>query len=1032
MLTRGAQDVMGGFFFLAAHFSGPMRVRRPLLVVLACGLCLACSGAGGDWDGQTYRKVGEAFPDGSWRVEVVGPPTRANPGDTLEWTVRFAMKSSAVRDFAAKIDEIKLALAARRVCDAEGHYRDQNGYFTSTYLTPSGLPIEGYQYLIANSRIGGPYRTPLDIVQDVPRAAIRIAGDSLSFTLPVKAPLGADFPAGLFRIELAFYASVDGHWLPLHALGAADPRRSAGCDPDYEIRYFYRKIFLPPLRVGDFRQPRLIWTLFGAVRSNGVSGVVAQEDAPFFAMSNRFKPQTRYVLPCTPDRQTCQFAIAPDLPTLRETRPFLFHAKEYLDETLELDFHRGEVAVQVKRPDGGVDDLGRHGFTGLGEGGPTVQAPGTGYRFDWFGRYEIRMTGEMYDRFGNRFEAGGTYEVWVAYPLTFATAIKPGTPLRVGDSYPVAATINPPVPASVTATVRFYPGLHPHDLSETVYAGAAQRFGYFYPAPTQQPFVFPEQGEYLYDIFAVWTDPNGRVYMGNMRNASVVIANDDSLAIFGGAQSTIAREHDSRRAFNDLYSQFSNVFFPRESGGIYRFFGNSLWDQTVNPNMSAEEPSGYLQRILERSFPPGLVKLHNRPGEERYAAAHGIVFPGSQEMMRAYGRDYGSGKSLPLISTAAGGYSPFEYPELVDRRGYFYIAASRPGFPVYFVVASSTINENYWYVGASDYGGTIGAAKRGDQPGDIIWSVVAGLFADPPANREFYGAYGAAGVAAPRGDFDVFDKPATMPVASVNGVDFGIFAGVGPSPGTMYETGAVKGVGSIAIPMAPHDVEIRIRKPDGQTMECRGRADRLGNFFCPDGSLVFDRAGVYRVYAHFSDGDRVGGVPGARAGWHQVYAVAADTPYRVLFRPPPPRRPTFESPIVVDGQVSPSLRVGRAYYSIVAPGILIDEGAVDLIDSRFRLTLSPDQITAEFANLHDHPAIFSMKLGGYAGEAQHVGNLLAGHTRRVLSDTIEITVFVEGVGANGDAATAGGKFILRGDRALIPAAFLAGDREAHR
>ncbi len=1019
--------------------SARRRGRIFTALAIACLLGVGISGADSDdftsaWDGRTFVAHGPAFPDGQWQVRADAVPTGAEPGDRLSWLVHFEMKSSALRKFGARVEQVRLALAARRVCDADGHYRDQNGYFTSTYLTPGGLPIEGYQYLIANSRVGGPYRTPLDVAVDAPRDALRFLGDGLSFSLPVDAPLAPDFPAGLYRIEMAFFASVGGHWIPLHALGAADLELPGGCDPDYEQRYFYQKILLPPLRVGKIKRPRMIWTLFGELRSNGVSGVVANEDAPYFAMSNRIKPQTRYVLPCQPDRQECVFRLGPDLPTVAAHRSKIFFSKEYGGDTLDLDYAKGEVAIRVTRPDGRTDDLGTHAFNGRGAAGPEIKDRKTRYRFDQFGKYEIHMSGDMADRFGNRFQAGGTYEVWVAYPLTFATAIKPGTPLKVGDAYPVAATINPPVPAAVTAVVRFFPGLRPHETVETVYAGTAQKFGYFFPDPAQRPFVFPEPGEYALDLFAVYTAPSGRVYMGNLKNASVVAPAEETLTIVGGNQRMLPRAFDALCAFDEIYCYNSTIYFPHDSGKVFRFFGNSAPHQIITPNMAVEEPSGFLQQAVDRSFPAGLVKLDRASGDGSYTATHAAFLPGSQDMLRVCAEGRGSGKYLPLMSTTTAGYSPFEYSELVDRRGYFYIAASRPGFPAYFVVASSAINENYWSAGGGDYAGTIGAAKRGDQPGDIYWSVVGGLFADGQAKRDFYGEYGAAGIAAPRGDLSIFDDAAKAPIATVNGVNLEFYGGVGPAPGTIYETGAVKGVGSIAVPMTAHDVEIRVVKPDGQTLDCRGRADRIGNFFCPDGSLVYDQPGVYRIFARFAEGAAVGTVPGARAGWYRTYAVAKDTPYRVLFDGNLLKPVAFDEALNVAGQVEPPLRSGRVYYSVVAPGILIDEGAVDLSGGRFGVLLLPDQIGAEFANLHDHPSIVPLKFGGFPtprGLAE-LWQSMVGHKRRALSDTVEITIFVEGVDADGKPATAGGKFVLRGSRVMIPDAFLAPETAGRR
>ena len=67
--------------------------------------------------------------------------------------MNFSMKSSAVIRYFKRVDEIQMVMSAVRMCDANGRFKDENGYFGSTYLTPSGLPIEGYQYLIANSHI---------------------------------------------------------------------------------------------------------------------------------------------------------------------------------------------------------------------------------------------------------------------------------------------------------------------------------------------------------------------------------------------------------------------------------------------------------------------------------------------------------------------------------------------------------------------------------------------------------------------------------------------------------------------------------------------------------------------------------------------------------------------------------------------------------------------------------------------------------------------------------------------------------------
>jgi len=106
----------------------------------------------------------------------------------------------------------------------------------------------------------------------------------------------------------------------------------------------------------------------------------------------------------------------------------------------------------------------------------------------------------------------------------------------------------------------------------------------------------------------------------------------------------------------------------------------------------------------------------------------------------------------------------------------------------------------------------------------------------------------------------------------------------------------------------------------------------------------------------------------------------------------------------------------------VTPGILMDEGVVEIQGGRFSVTLYPDQFGAEFANLYDHPVhIFEgfNPLRFYSLQA-----FLSGNTKKELSDTVEITIFIQGRNAEMQNVTAGGKYILRGSRVILPQQFL--------
>lgn len=966
-------------------------------------------------DGSTVTANGQAYPQGEWEIEVSNFQTEMTPGESIKWELTYTQTGKKLEKLLSGVEETAVVLAARRMADQDGHYKDQDAYFMSTYLTPSGLPVEGFQYFIANSHVGGPYKTPLDYFQTIDPENIQIDKDRLLIKTQIETKLDDDFPAGLYRIELAVYAKINQIWVQLHSIGAFD-ELVYGCDLDYEY-VFYTKTLLPPMKIGKIKPPRAIWTLFASMANFGVAGSVALEDKPYFAMTNRVKPQTRYTLPCTPDRRKCTYQIEPDLPTANHQR--IFSTKAYNYSQLEPDYSKGEVTVRVKRPDGRTDDLGTHAFRFAGLTGQKTGSGDLKYEFDQFGKYEITMTGQTVDRFGNSFDGGGTYEVWVAYPLTFATGIKPCTNITVGSFYSPAASINPGLPADVTATVKFFPATHPEDVVEVVYEGTAQKFGYFFPDKSQPLYRFPEPGEYLFDILATYTDPSGRVFMGNMRNASIVTPGEFSLEVKGSPEGSYDR---GKAVSNALDGRFTNnqatIHFPEKTGGMVYFYGNGSNYQLIQPAVSVDEKTGQLQEILDQNFPEMLINIATESAD-----INGTSFPGCQEQMRHFKDNKASGTFLPLMSTTSKGYSPFEYPELTNRRGYFYIASSRPGFPVYFTVADSTIAENYWGTSLNDYSGTIGAANNGDQPGDVYWSLVAGFFADHQAQKAFSGMYSNGGLALPLGEnISTYRGPAfERPIATINGIELDFYAGVGPSPGTLYETGAVKGVGSITVPMVPHDVKIVIHKPDGSVHECEGRADQIGNFVCPSGPLHLEQPGVYKVFTEFTEGEFSGNCVGSRAGWYKIYAVKKQSPYSVLFDASIQRPLDYDQPREISGIIDPPVKSGRVHYSVVAPGILIDEGENELKDGRFSFRFYPRQIGAQFTNLHEHLLGMQNLIRGRSISLRNsLKTLFFGFEEKKLSDTIEFVVFFEGEDPKGQPATAGGKFVLRGERVIVP------------
>lgn len=55
--------------------------------------------------------------------------------------------------------------------------------------------------------------------------------------------------------------------------------------------------------------------------------------------------------------------------------------------------------------------------------------------------------------------------------------------------------------------------------------------------------------------------------------------------------------------------------------------------------------------------------------------------------------------------------------------------------------------------------------------------------------------------------------------------------------------------------------------------------------------------------------------------------------------------------------------------------------------------------------------------------------VLPDDARKTLSDTVEVTVFINSGGGEDELVTAGGKFVLRGGRVMVPGAFRPGEKE---
>ena len=208
---------------------------------------------------------------------------------------------------------------------------------------------------------------------------------------------------------------------------------------------------------------------------------------------------------------------------------------------LPLDLPGGEICVSVTKPDSSQVNLGceapsqsfnRTRTTRLGadlnsgtvqmEDVYSLKAASDRFRvtFDQYGHHVVQMTGEVVDIWGNVYDGGGTYDLWVAHPLDIDPGVLPGTPLAVGDRFNPTLQFYPRVPADVELTFTLYPESDPAQAVVQTFTGKANRFGYFSPDPAAP---LPAHGEYRVDLQAIYTADDGTMYHGAMTWGGVVM-----------------------------------------------------------------------------------------------------------------------------------------------------------------------------------------------------------------------------------------------------------------------------------------------------------------------------------------------------------------------------------------------------------------------------------------------------------------------------------------------------------------------------
>jgi hypothetical protein len=902
-----------------------------------------------------------------------------NPGDALIVEMDITLTAP---DFAADLVGLELGgeLRLQPLAGADGRQRaggldSNNGW--SDALTPGGVGIINLRgdFTVATTT--------------VPVTQVIRQGDDLVFPITFEVELPDDLPSGMYVPIFQGVGQVgDGdsfRWGDNSILATGQNAEDAAWAR------------LPVvLSVDGVTTDHMLWTLFQDNPSDGSRGLLANEDRDTYALSNRvhFDSPTYILSPL--DSTTGQPIAYPIEPYLLNQLPNTYTTSDA--PLIPFFFPGGRLIAQITRPDGQVDDLGSSPIFQnqlstiaqddrvlFGEQSlmdvyrlTTLNQAFTDYVFTQYGQYQIELTGNLEDVWGNRYEGGGTYSLLIAEPLDILPGVLPGTPFEVGDAFNAGLHLSPAGAADVTITARIYP-LDGADVIEHTIEGQADRAGYF----QADGFTFEAPGEYVVDYEVRYTAADGRLWAGSLRSAGV-IADPEGGVIAHGERGVDNYPAEMRPAwFNTRQYIGDAISNPRLSYPYHT--GDVAWiDQGRN---------GQLKPIIQVQDMGGLYTQWLTTNASHYVARDGS----------SLGRLSLEGE-LPLTS-----FDTQESPDI-----YGYVSAVTPGFTVRQFVQGGQEGGllTYWDnddplngqsgtglngMRAGDYTFLFGGAvMRGDVNDTAIYGALAIAIdaqSDPLGTRIYPPYRGEAGGANGGPLLTVREQPVNM-----------FFHPTGVRPGDVLEVGDTFSLAGQVAPTLASIVSVKITDPNGVVRSFAGTANSIGHFYDPTQDFAVDIPGLWTVEIRVRhEGETsaglieppppTGDVLGTPGGRFSVFVVPRDTQLLQWDdkedQPIPAGVPyNFNFPLPGDWSNV------QVYHVITIPGYVLVDEPLRATGRSFSFQYNQTNLSKDFPNLENN--------GQGSGAAA--------------SDVVTLTLVATGVDADGQFQILTRTFTIAHDR----------------
>lgn len=852
---------------------------------------------------------------GYWKADCYLNKIDFSKNDDVKLNIRLRIISKEFEKHMGNCKGVSVVVIAERVFDKDGHPNLMNNNFMSGVLTPTGMPIEFYTDPSESfAKDNRPYQSILELRDFRQIGQLKPLKDGALAEFVLNGKIPPDLPDGYYRFHLDFYAFLNNGRRRLSLVSTLwITERSKGIINN-KLASFIQKVYTSPVFVtGNPAVPRMIWSFFLNNISMGTKGVIAEEDKDYFRLNPRHNISDKYII-----QPGTTLNIEPDFPVFfADKSEISFIEKNWpFCVPIPLDYKSGEFSVKIILPDGSQQYLGKSRFTRQSITGASSGTNRYRFKFSKFGQYTIKMDGWIKDLWGHKYRGGGTYYLWVANRLSFATSVKPGSPFEVGDSYPTSVFVHPPFAARVTIDITEYINSRKDKEKKWHAEGVASRFGYFY---SKDKITFEEPGEYIVKINAEYKDKSGKLWIGNEAGSCVIAPVDTKLIVHGRKFARVMNVREAR--FNSNFEGYDK----RDGKSVW----NSFLDYAACVSLFIPYYSGDMMFIA--SVPDG---------------SNGI-----DGMLTAQFEE-----GVDVKTETENNIHPYVFPEKIKKHAYFYFSGIRPGIIARTLVADpgAVFKDSYWATNPAfnAFGRQFNASEDDDLPQDIYRLMGGFVFNDKENNRIDYGIYSSMAIVIPKGSrANRVVAPFSEPLLKVNGRQFYIFEAGAPSQGVIYEVNEPISIGGMVFPTTGGINCIKkIIFPDGRKVISQGITNKIGILNMSPSKVIVDIPGVYKIKESCWQGDYRGDIIGTADGTYNIYVDDKDT--KKYFRFLNPRHFIFnpDEELELTGIVTDDLKDVKLTYSVIMPGCVMDEGTLAVKRGSFSYKFRPEEFNAQFPN----------------------------------------------------------------------------------